>query len=165
MSDTDPPTFQTRSAGYLANQMARLFAQALAEAIRPMGLAPAQFMVLLELWREEGLAQTDLVARADVEQATMASTLARMERDGLILRTPHPEDSRAQVIRLTPRARSLEADAVAAARAVNGRALAGFGEAEAALFLAQMRRVVVGLRNGRIKSTRRRVMAISETEP
>ena len=79
MSDFD----KHRSAGYLANHMARVFAHALAERIRPLGLAPGQFMTLIELWREDGLTQRDLVARLDVEQATMANTLKRMERDGI----------------------------------------------------------------------------------
>ncbi len=39
-----------RSAGFLANHMARLFAVALQRRIKPLGLAPAQFMTLLELW-------------------------------------------------------------------------------------------------------------------
>lgn len=160
MSAPDEPTFQARSAGYLANHMARLFAQGLAEAIRPLGLAPAQFMVLLELWREEGLTQADLIQRADVEQATMASTLSRMERDGLIERRPHPEDSRSQVIRPTPRSRSLQADAMAAARRVNAGALRDLSDDEAALLLALMRRVVANLRAGRSRpQTRRRVAA------
>ena len=73
------------SAGYLANHMARLFAIALNERIGPLGLAPAQFMTLLELWNEDGLSQKDLVQRLDVEQATMANTLSRMERDVLVL--------------------------------------------------------------------------------
>jgi len=86
---------KSRSAGYLANHQARLFAQALAERINPMGLAPAQFQCLLELWREDGLTQRDLVQRLDVEQATMANTLKRMERDGLIERRAHAGDARA----------------------------------------------------------------------
>ena len=69
---------RARSAGYLANHMARLFAQRLHERIRPLGLAPAQFMTLLALWEEDGLTQRDLFERLDVEQATMANTLARM---------------------------------------------------------------------------------------
>ena len=57
-------TFEkSRSAGYLANHMARLFAQHLHRRIRPLGLAPAQFMTLLELWDDDGLTQKDLVAR------------------------------------------------------------------------------------------------------
>lgn len=156
MTDSAPPTFQTHSAGYLANHLARLFAQELAEAIRPLGLAPAQFMVLLELWRGDGLTQSELVVRADVEQATMASTLTRMERDGLVTRKPHPEDSRAQVVRLTPRARTLEGPAMDAARAVNARALGDLTPGEAEQMLGLMRRVVATLRGGRPKSRTRR---------
>ncbi|PVB63075.1 MarR family transcriptional regulator [Labrenzia sp. 011] len=135
-----------RSAGYLANHMARLFAIALHKTIAPLGLAPAQFMTLLELWTEEGLTQRDLVLRLDVEQATMANTLARMERDGLITRKPHPEDRRSQSVWLTPRARALEKPAKSAAASVNGAALAGLSQAERDRFLQTMARIIANLR-------------------
>jgi len=134
------------SAGYLINHLARLFAQALGERINPLGLSPGQFPILLELWREEGLTQRDLVERLDVEQATIANTLARMERDGLIVRRPHPEDGRAQSIRLTAKARALEGPATAAANEVNRRSLAGLSKNEREAFLASMRTVVETIR-------------------
>ncbi len=138
-------SFKTSSAGYLANHVARLFARELAEAVRPLGLAPAQFMVLLELWRDEGLTQKDLVGRLDVEQATMAATLARMERDGLIERRPDQTDARARRIQLTVRARALQEPALAAAKDVNARALTGFSEAEREVLLSGLRRIVGAL--------------------
>jgi DNA-binding MarR family transcriptional regulator len=138
-------SFKTSSAGYLANHVARLFARELAEAVRPLGLAPAQFMVLIELWRDEGLTQKDLVGRLDVEQATMAATLARMERDGLIERRPDQADARARRIQLTVRARALQEPALAAAKSVNARALAGFSEAEREVLLSGLRRIVGAL--------------------
>jgi DNA-binding MarR family transcriptional regulator len=138
-------SFKTNSAGYLANHVARLFARELAEAVRPLGLAPAQFMVLLELWREEALTQKDLVGRLDVEQATMAATLARMERDGLIERRPDQADARARRIQLTARARALQEPALAAAKSVNARALAGFSDDEREALLSGMRRIVGAL--------------------
>lgn len=138
-------SFKTSSAGYLANHVARLFARELAEAVRPLGLAPAQFMVLLELWRDEGLTQKDLVGRLDVEQATMAATLARMERDGLIERRPDQTDARARRIQLTARARALQEPALAAAKDVNARALTGFSEAEREVLLSGLRRIVGAL--------------------
>ncbi|WP_092614983.1 MarR family winged helix-turn-helix transcriptional regulator [Roseospirillum parvum] len=139
---------KTSSAGYLANHMARLFAQGLHRRVAPLGLAPAQFMTLLELWAEDGLTQKQLVARLDVEQATMANTLARMERDGLITRTPDPHDARARRIWLTARARDLEHPATVAARAENEAALAPLSDAEREVFLGLMRRVINGLRQG-----------------
>nr|WP_316243067.1 MarR family transcriptional regulator [Jannaschia aquimarina] len=139
---------RTRSAGYLANHMARLFAQRLHERIRPLGLAPAQFMTLLELWDEDGLTQRDLVDRLDVEQATMANTLARMERDGLIERRAHEADARAKTIHLTRRARDLRGPAEAAAREVNAMAMEGMEAAERERFVVAIGKAVEGLKVG-----------------
>jgi len=133
---------KNQSAGYLINHLARIFAQALAREIKPLRLAPGQFMVLLELWREDGLTQRDLVERLDVEQATLANTLARMERDGLIKRTAHPSDGRAQSIRMTERARRLEGPATKAADGINRRMLADLTAEDRQRFLAIMREVV-----------------------
>lgn len=137
---------KSRSAGYLANHMARLFANGLTDRIRPLGLAPAQFMTLLELWPEDGLTQKELVARLDVEQATMANTLARMERDGLIRRRPHPRDGRAQSIYLTDKAKALEGPATAAATATNESALADLTPDERVQFVSLMSRVIEAMR-------------------
>ncbi len=126
---------KSKSAGYLVNHAARLFGNGLQARIKPLGLATAQFMTLLELWEEDGLTQKLLVERLDVEQATMANTLTRMERDGLIRRKQHPTDGRAQLVFLTKRARSLEEPAKAAAAAQNALALADFSTQEMRRFL------------------------------
>lgn len=130
------------SAGYLINHAARLCAIELRQQIAPLGLAPAQFMTLLELWREDGLTQKDLVDRLDVEQATMANTIARMERDGLIERRPHPEDRRARSIYMTQKAKSLEAPATRAANSVNENTLSIMSADEQKQFIDIMQRVV-----------------------
>ncbi len=139
---------KARSAGYLANHMARLFAQGLHARVRPLGLAPAQFMTLLELWTTDGLTQAQLVERLDVEQATMANTLKRMERDGLIDRRPHPDDRRAQQNWLTDKARGLKAQAVAAASAQNEAALQGLSAEERERFIDLTRRVIANMKRG-----------------
>jgi DNA-binding MarR family transcriptional regulator len=137
---------KTRSAGFLANHMARLFAKGLQQNIKPLGLAPAQFMTLLALWEKDGLTQRELVERLDVEQATMANTLTRMERDGLIQRRAHPEDGRSQSIHLTPKAVALREPATAAARSVNAVALEPLNEAERQAFLDLTWRVIDALK-------------------
>jgi|KBSSwiStaDraftv2_1062776.scaffolds.fasta_scaffold1217357_2 DNA-binding MarR family transcriptional regulator len=137
------------SAGYLANRLARLLAQALASEIAPLGLAPAQFTVLVELWREPGLTQRQLVERLDIEQGTMTATLARMERDGLILRRPHKDDGRARSIRLTAKAESALPKAIEAAMAVNSLALAPLSAGERRVLLTLMQRVIDGFRQPR----------------
>ena len=145
--DASRPFDKGRSPGYLANHMARLFATRLTEAVRPLGLAPAQFMVLLELWEEDGLTQADLVARLDVEQATMAGTLSRMARDGLVIYRPHPRDRRARTVHLTERARALQAPATEAAADVNRRALGALSPQKAAEFVDLMSEIIENLRS------------------
>lgn len=130
------------SAGYLVNHMARIFAQGLARRIRPLGLTTGTFPALLELWQQDGLTQKELVARLDIEQATMANTLNRMERDGLVTRRKDPKDGRAQQVWLTEHARQLQTPAIAEAAAVNDAALAVLDGEERAQFLALMRRVI-----------------------
>lgn len=152
---TEKSLLKEDSAGYLANHMARLFATLLTERLKPLGLAPAQFALLLELWREDGLSQNALVASGDIAQATVANTLLRMERDGLIERRAHPLDARSKVIVLTDKARDLQPQAIGIAKAVNAEALAGLSEAERAQLLDLMRRVIAAQRmaRGDVEST------------
>lgn len=140
--------FKRNSAGYLANHMARLFANGLHRRIGPLGLSPARFPVLLELWEQDGLTQSELVRRLDVEQATMANTLARMERDGLIERRPSPDDRRARLVFVTDRARRLQGAAMAAAAAENRQALSGLSADEQAAFIDLMTRVIATMQRG-----------------
>lgn len=130
------------SPGYLANHMARLFALALDARLQALGLRLGAFPALLLLWERDGLTQRDLVRELDIEQPTMAATLTRMERDGLILRTPDEADGRVQRIRLTARGRAIEMPAKAEAQQVNAIALRGFAAAEKTAFLQAMRRII-----------------------
>lgn len=136
------------SATYLASLLARSFARALQERGQKLGFAPGQFPILLELWSEEGLTQKQLLDRLDIEQATMANTLARMERDGLILRRKHPADRRSQQIFLTERAREMEAAAKEAAIAAEQSLLSGLRRFERELMLEYMRVAIANAARG-----------------
>lgn len=134
------------SAGFLIHHMARLCFEGLRKRIEPLGIVPGQFPALLALWEEDGQTQKELLEKLDIEQATMANTLSRMERDGLIIRRAHPEDGRAQLIFLTDQAMSIRDDAYAAASEVNGYMLADLSEEERNLFISFMHRTIGALR-------------------
>jgi len=135
------------SAGYLINHMARLFAKGLQERIIPLGIVIGQFPILLELWQKDGVSQRDLLEKIDVEQATLANTLNRMERDGLITRTKHPTDARAQQIWLSERALKVRDQAYQAARDQNEAALKVLTDSEQAQLKEFMRRIISGIRS------------------
>ncbi|MEM7444401.1 MAG: MarR family transcriptional regulator [Pseudomonadota bacterium] len=132
------------SAGYLVNHTARLFAKGLQERIAPLGITIGQFPVLLELWVNDGVTQRELLENLDLEQATLANTLNRMERDGLIVRKKHPADSRSQQIWLTAKAIARRDEAYRAANDQNKDALQPLSAAERKQFLDFMRRIIGG---------------------
>ena len=129
------PLPRQSSLGYQVNHLARLLAQALGSRIAPLGVVPGQFAQLLALYEEDDLTQAELVDRVRVEQATMANTLQRMERDGLVDRVPDPHDRRRARVTLTGHARRLQGDLTTAARAVNETATSGLSDQEVADYL------------------------------
>lgn len=134
------------SATYLSGQLAKAFTRSLLSRASELGFSPGQLPVLLELWAEDGLTQKQLLDRVGIEQATMANTLGRMQRDGLVERRPHPSDRRAQLVFLTDRAKSLEEKAVSAAREADDALFKGFRRFERELLLEYMRMAIENAR-------------------
>jgi DNA-binding MarR family transcriptional regulator len=133
------------SPGHVVNYLARLFAGALYRRIGQHGVNTGQFPVLLLLWEQDGVTQASLVEKLAVEQPTMAGTLKRMERDGLIKRVADPNDGRQSHIHLTRKGRALEDALVAGAKDTNAMALAGLTAAECAQFAKLARRMIENL--------------------
>jgi DNA-binding MarR family transcriptional regulator len=121
--DADPLHHMT--LGYLVNLIARLLAQSLKVRNGPDGILPGQFPIAVELLSHDGMTQKDLCEAVRIEQATMANTLKRMERDGLIERRRSVEDGRLATVHLTERGLDLARIAVDNAIQLNRVALAG----------------------------------------
>jgi MarR family transcriptional regulator, transcriptional regulator for hemolysin len=134
------------SAGYMTNWAARLFARAIDRRLQEIGLSSGQLPVFFALGEGGSLSQRALLDIVEIEQPTMAATLGRMERDGLIERRPDPDDRRSSLISLTATAREklpLVRDAV---RSVNEAALSDLSEAERDLYLGMLGTVIKALR-------------------
>jgi MarR family transcriptional regulator for hemolysin len=75
----------------------------------------------------------------------MAQMLARMERDGLIQRTPDPADGRSSRITLTTAAETRLPDAIATLLQGNQEVLRGFSDAEAGVLVDLLTRLIANL--------------------
>ncbi len=133
------------TAEHLIGRTARLLSRVGDGRLRSLGLAAGHMPVFAALHDGSALTQTALAQLACVEQPTMAATLSRMERDGLIEREPDPADGRSSLVKLTPAALAK----VSALREVvkqGGReALAGFDEGEKKLLAAMLLRVIANV--------------------
>lgn len=133
------------SLGYQVNHLARLLALALQRRIAVHGVVPGQFAQLLALYEHDGLTQRELCELVQIDQSTMAHTLQRMQRDGLIERTPDPDDRRRARITLTDRARQIRAELISAAQEVNAAATDGFSRDESDQLLTLVGRAIANL--------------------
>ncbi len=85
-------------------------------ALAPLGLNFSRFEVLalLEFSREGSLPLGKIGARLQVHPASVTNTVDRLERDGLVTRTPHPTDGRTTLAVITGEGRRRAAEAAAA---------------------------------------------------
>ncbi|MEU7605471.1 MarR family transcriptional regulator [Streptomyces sp. NPDC041003] len=112
------------------NHVARLLSQAIADRLAELGVTLGQLPALLALYEQDGLTQSELARRTGVEQPTMAVNLRRMERDGLIARTPDPGDARRALVGLTPKAKSIREPVRQLRAGIDEDSLTGFTPAE-----------------------------------
>jgi DNA-binding MarR family transcriptional regulator len=136
----NPPRDSLDSIGYLTNLAARLFLRALER--RSPGGVTGPMPVFLALHEGNALPQKELARVAAVEQPTMANTLVRMQRDGLITREPDPHDRRSTLIRLTDAGLENAELAMAAAGRVNRLALSALEPAERTAFVRMLGKVI-----------------------
>jgi DNA-binding MarR family transcriptional regulator len=129
--------------GHLINIAARGFARLSEARLKPLGVGYLPALVALKEGRAD--TQRDLARFIRIEQPSMAQMLVRMERDGLIRRSPDPADGRSRRIALTDNALAILPDACVALFRGNRQALDGFTEDEAAQFITLLERLIANL--------------------
>lgn len=125
----------------LINMAARAFARLGERRVKAFGFNIAQMPVLYLLRDGAAMSQKDLAHFAKIEQPSMTQMLARMERDGLVHRTPDPKDGRSSLVSLTEAAKAKLPAAREALHANSTRVLAGFSPDEVATLIALLQRL------------------------
>ncbi len=114
----------------LIKKASRLLIKRANELLKPYGLTDAYTYFLMALYQQDGLTQAEMYKQIGIEQPTAVRTLDRMERDGLIIRTPSATDRRAMEIKLTEKGRNCQPIIEQCAFELNEWALSGFKEEE-----------------------------------
>lgn len=112
----------------------RRVARAFEEALSPIHLTISQVHFLSCLYEQDGRLSRDLARELGVDACTLTPMVDRLERLGLIRRSPHPEDRRASLICLEPAGLELRPEIEARCTAVTERLLSKFSESDYAQF-------------------------------
>ncbi|OYU77217.1 MAG: MarR family transcriptional regulator [Alphaproteobacteria bacterium PA3] len=100
------------SPSHLLHRAQQAAADLHAAALGPNGLTQRQFAVLAVLAAQDGVSQSELVARTGIDRSTLAEMVARMESKGLTQRTKSTTDSRANSVTLTATGRAMYEEAL-----------------------------------------------------
>ena len=107
-----------------------------------LDLTRPQALALMALVEHPGLSNAELARRNGVAPQTMHQILARLERDGLAVRSPHPRLKRVQALMATPAALELVTRGSGAACAAIEGALSALAPAEQDQLIALLERCV-----------------------
>jgi DNA-binding MarR family transcriptional regulator len=73
-----------------------------------LGITYPQYLVLLSLWADDGLAVGVIADRLSLEPSTITPLVKRLERAALISRERNPKDERQVIVRLTEKGRAMQ---------------------------------------------------------
>lgn len=110
-TDCDPPARDAESRYPLSWSIfgvARSHRALAAALLAPLGLYPGQELMLMALFTHDGRSQRQLGDLLRLDHSTVAKSVQRLERAGLITRSRSAIDGRVTLVHLTDRGRDLE---------------------------------------------------------
>jgi MarR family transcriptional regulator for hemolysin len=144
--DDETPWDPEASPAFWINRVSRALLRRGDGRLRPLGFAMSYLPVMRTLaMARRPLSQKELARAVGVEQPTMAETIARLVRDGMVQREPNPDDMRSQGISLTRLSRGRFPKARAVLIESEREAMAGLSDDEKALLRDLLTRVLQNL--------------------
>ena len=116
--------------GFLVHDISRMLRKRFDRRARDIGLTKSQWIVLAHLARHEGIHQGGLADILELEPATLARHLDRLEDTGWIERRPDPADRRAWRLHLTGKATPVLEKMASLVDITTQEALAGLSDDE-----------------------------------
>lgn len=129
---------KTDTIGYLIVQICKAHRQRAENALNELGLHVGQEMVLFQLWREDGVTQSELIEQLCIEPPTMTKMLQRIEKAGFVQRQQDSQDARVSRVYLTETGRALEQPVTQIWQNLDELSLSGLSVIEQALLIRLM---------------------------
>lgn len=120
--------------------------RALAAALHPLDVKPAQLDVLMNLYRHPGMSQHDLARKLLVGRSNITMLLPQMEKRELVRRESDDKDRRVLRLYLTAQGEALLMEALKVHTALIEKAMSASTPAECDFVGDQMRRITEVLR-------------------
>ena len=124
-----------RNFGFLVHDIARLMRMNYDRRVKRLGLTRSQWWVITNLYRNDGLTQSELAETLDIERASLGRLLDRLEANGWVRREPCHKDRRAKRVRLANEVGPVMREMRAIAAGLRHDAMSGFAPEEQEAFV------------------------------
>ena len=114
--------------GFLVHDVARLMRTTFDANMKPLGITRSQWWLLVYLYRDNGLTQTELAEVLDISKVTLGGIIDRLERKGWVERRPDIDDRRANRVFLAEGAEEITAELVKSGRSLMKEIAKGMSE-------------------------------------
>jgi DNA-binding MarR family transcriptional regulator len=123
------------------SQVGARAAQEFARLLVPLQLTPCDAGILRLLRRSPGISQQNLARALDMHASRLVSVIDGLEKRGLVVREPNPDDRRLYSLRLTPSGSEMLREIGLVARSHNELMTSGLDAAERAQLAALLQRI------------------------
>src|SRR6266487_788832 len=107
-SGSDQPLLLGNQLCFAVYSTAHAFNRFYKPLLDRLGLTYPQYLVMLVLWEQDGVAVKEIGERLYLDSGTLTPLLKRMEAAGLVKRTRSTEDERQVLVALTPQGQALK---------------------------------------------------------
>jgi len=104
----DMPLLLSNQLCFAVYSTAHAFNRFYKPLLERLGLTYPQYLVMMVLWEEDGMAVKEIGERLFLDSGTLTPLLKRMEAAGLIRRTRSTQDERQVIVALTPQGEALK---------------------------------------------------------
>jgi DNA-binding MarR family transcriptional regulator len=118
------------SVAFLLAQVGASSAKRFANALEPLKLAPCDAGILRQLGRTPGVSQQELANRLGMHASRLVGLIDALEKRGLVVREPNPQDRRFYSLRLTEHGEQTLEEIGRIAQAHNREVCSGLEEEE-----------------------------------
>lgn len=145
----DPAGAPVGPVSHAVSQLARRHKEVAGQLLREVGLHPGQELLLMQLWHGGPQRQVDVGRILGSDAATITRSVQRLERAGLVSRSPNATDARSVIIAATPASEALRPEVERVWRLLEDRTVVGMSAAQRAEALQVLQALEGNLGGGR----------------
>jgi len=101
------PQFDEQAC-FMINAASKKIASCYREILDPLGITYPQYLVLVCLWRQDGLSLDQIGEQLHLDSGTLTPLIKRLESKGMLTRKRNPLDERCLIIELTEESKAMQ---------------------------------------------------------